>query len=55
MGLVYADITQTNGTDVDLAQMGRMTTDRVREMTVSALVDFGTYNDWRVDQGSTWF
>jgi len=43
MGLVYADITLANGTDVDLAQMGRMATDRVRKMTVSALVDSGAY------------
>ena len=41
MGLVYADITLANGTDVDLAQMGQMATDSVRKMTVSALVDSG--------------
>ena len=43
MGLVYADITLANGTDVDLAQTGRMGRDNVRKMDVTALVDSGAY------------
>ena len=43
MGLTYADITIANGTDVDLAQTGRLEKDEVRQMEVTALVDSGAY------------
>ena len=43
MGLTYAEIILANGTDVDLAQTGRMEKDAVRKVEVSALVDSGAY------------
>lgn len=43
LGMVYADISNTNGDDLALVRQGHLADDRVRRMTVSALVDSGAY------------
>ena len=43
MGLTYAEITLANGTDYYLSTKGRLPRDKVKQVTVKALVDSGAY------------
>ena len=43
MGMVYADISVTNGEDLALSRRGHLAAEQVRRMTVSALVDKRAY------------
>jgi clan AA aspartic protease len=43
MGLTYAEITLANGTDYSLSAKGLLPREQVKQVTVKALVDSGTY------------
>src|SRR5438552_44470 len=43
MGLIYADIEIINGEDIALARRHIIGEDEIRHMTISALVDTGSY------------
>ncbi len=43
MGLVYADIELISGDDVVLHRHGFLTADKIKRITISALVDSGAY------------
>jgi len=43
MGLTYADITLASGTDYGLYKSGRLPEEKVKKLTVNALVDSGAF------------
>ena len=43
MGLTYAEITLANSSDCILARQGRLPEEKVKQLTVKALVDSGAY------------
>ena len=51
MGLTYAEITLANGTDVDLAQTGRLEQDSVRKMGVRLLPRYNPQEKFQNDLG----